>query len=265
MTGKSRHLARAACASASERVTTSEWYKHGRPLTGGRGVGRIARSEHSGRAVGGTAGLRERAVLGGRREGCSVPPCDFLSGWSTGCICRFRDGSSASSTPPRRAWSVRAVDLRVGDGGAARRAVERDTDRSPLAAALGEGQKKASRSCRRQRFKNAYAGDSMNTAPEETKCWLHSVQCLMPRSESCKNKAQRSSLFARARSPLASSGSAGETACSRSTGTRVPARRVTVKSCGREISLRRRRTRLRCRCRMLRSSSRRSSLVACRR
>lgn len=195
-------------------------------ISGGRGVGRIARSEHSGRAVGGTAGLRERAVLGGRREGRSVATCDFLSGWSTGCTCRFRDGSSASSTPPRRAWSVRGGDLRVGGGGAARRAVERDTDRSPLATALGEGQKKASRSCRRQRFKNAYAGDSMNTASEETKCWLHSVQCLMPRSESCKNKAQRSSLFARARSPLASSGSAGETACSRSTGTRVPARRL---------------------------------------
>jgi len=40
--------------------------------------------------------------------------------------------------------------------------------------------------------------------------------------------------------------------------------RVIVKSCGREISLRRRRTRLRCRCRMLRPSSCRSSLVACR-
>ena len=40
---------------------------------------------------------------------------------------------------------------------------------------------------------------------------------------------------------------------------------VIVKSCGREISLRRRRTRFRCRCRVLRPSSCHSSLVACRR
>ena len=37
VTGKSRHLARAACASASEHVTTSEWYEDGRPLAGGQG------------------------------------------------------------------------------------------------------------------------------------------------------------------------------------------------------------------------------------
>jgi hypothetical protein len=178
-----------------------------------------AGSERSGRAVGGETGLRERVGLG-RCERRSVVPCDSLSGWSTGYICPLRDGSSASSTPPRRTWSVPDGDLRIGGGGAdiGPPAAGRDTHHSPLTAELGEGQKHASSSCRPQRSKNVFGGESTNTACEETKSWLHLVQCSMTLSESYKNKARRSSLFPWARSPLASSGSAGETVCSRSTG-----------------------------------------------